>query len=324
MNTPVLFLIFNRSETAARVFRQIRKMRPPALYIAADGPRPNRIGEAKLCEQTRRTILSLIDWPCEIKTLFREKNLGCKQAISSAITWFFEHVEEGIILEDDCLPDLSFFRFCEELLKKYRDNERIMMVSGNCHLNKPPPISESYYFSHFTYIWGWATWKRAWEHMDLRLQNPTILFPDGLSPHIRKWWGNTFEQNRDRGSSWAIAWQFSCWNRQGLSINPAKNLVSHIDTEGTHMKPYDPAVCKSRDPVEFPLIHPSCITPQIHFDLLTENLMRRTFFKNIQLISTYLIRLFAGRETSVKQGLAQLALSLKCEMDHRRALHKRR
>ena len=132
-NTPILFLIFNRPDTTKVVFERIREIKPSRLYVAADAPRQGKDKEAELCRQSR-SIIDSVDWPCEVKTLFREENLGCKKAISSAITWFFEQEEYGVILEDDCLPDLSFFRFCEELLIKYKDDERIGHIGGNCFL----------------------------------------------------------------------------------------------------------------------------------------------------------------------------------------------
>src|SRR5690349_2048344 len=130
MKSAILFLVFNRPETTARVFEAIRAAQPPRLYVAADGPRASRIGESERCDLTRR-IASAVDWPCDITTLFRAANLGCKNAVSSAISWFFEHEEEGVILEDDCLPDPSFFRYCDELLAHYRDDTRIGLISGN-------------------------------------------------------------------------------------------------------------------------------------------------------------------------------------------------
>ena len=138
-STPILFLIFNRPDTTRIVFNRIREIRPERLYVAADAPREGRAKEIVLCEEARR-IIDDVDWPCEVKTLFRDRNLGCKQAISSALTWFFEQEERGVILEDDCLPDLSFFPFCEELLERYKDDERIGHIGGNCFL--PGAIGE--------------------------------------------------------------------------------------------------------------------------------------------------------------------------------------
>src|SRR5690606_34245197 len=130
INTPILFLIFSRQDTTRREFEAIRAAHPRQVFIAADGPRPHKEGEAERCEECRK-IASEVDWPCEVHTLFREENLGCGRAVSGAITWFFEHVEEGIILEDDTLPGPGFFRFCSELLERYRHDTRVMAVSGS-------------------------------------------------------------------------------------------------------------------------------------------------------------------------------------------------
>jgi hypothetical protein len=154
-NTPILFMIFNRPDTTRVVFEEIRKIKPTLLYISGDGPREDRQGEKELVDEARK-IATAIDWPCEVKTLFQEKNLGCKYAPSQAITWFFNQVEEGIIIEDDCVPHPDFWRFCEELLAKYRTDERVMMITGDNFQNgnshfKP---QESYYFSGIPSIWG--------------------------------------------------------------------------------------------------------------------------------------------------------------------------
>jgi len=168
--TPVLFLIFNRPNTTQKVFNAIRQAKPKQLFVAADGPRKGKEGEKEKYEQARE-IIEQVDWNCEVRTLFREKNLGCKIAASSAIDWFFENVDEGIILEDDCLPSQSFFRFCQELLEYYRDDTRIMMISGNNFQFGKVRGEGSYYFSKYAHVWGWATWRRAWKHYDVNMKN---------------------------------------------------------------------------------------------------------------------------------------------------------
>ena len=165
LNTPILFLIFNRPEITARVFQEIRKAKPKQIYIAADGPRIDHPDDTALCNKTRQ-ICDSIDWDCEVKTLFREENLGCQLAVSNAIDWFFKHESEGIILEDDCLPSQSFFHFCAELLDFYRDDEEIMCISGNNFQQGRGDDEESYYFSRYPHCWGWATWRRAWNKYD--------------------------------------------------------------------------------------------------------------------------------------------------------------
>lgn len=161
MIPAVLFIIFNRPETTQRVFEAIRLAKPSRLYVAADGARENKAGENELCEQTRK-IIQNIDWQCDVKTLFQKENLGCGKAVSKAISWFFENEEMGIILEDDCLPHPSFFKYCEELLEKYKNNEMIGIISGS-NFQKSKKIGDcSYYFSDLINVWGWASWARNW------------------------------------------------------------------------------------------------------------------------------------------------------------------
>ena len=170
LKTPILFLIFNRLDTTRRVFEEIRKQKPRQLFVASDGPRVNKDGEREIVEKTRKLVLDNIDWECEVKTLFRGENLGCKIAVSSAIDWFFENIEEGIILEDDCLPAQSFFGYCEELLEKFREDGRISVISGDNFQFGWRNTSDSYYFSKNCHIWGWATWRRAWERYDVEMK----------------------------------------------------------------------------------------------------------------------------------------------------------
>jgi len=169
-NTPILFLVFNRPNTTQRVFNVIRQVKPKQLFVAADGPRRDKGADEEKCEATRE-IVKQIDWDCEVKTLFREENLGCGKAVSSAITWFFENVEEGIILEDDCLPNLDFFGYCEELLDRYRDNREVMFIGGDNFQKGKKWGDASYYFSAYNHVWGWATWKRTWDIYDFKLDS---------------------------------------------------------------------------------------------------------------------------------------------------------
>ena len=164
-SVPVLFLIFNRPDTTALVMEAIRAARPARLYVAADGPRPGCPGDAERCAEARR-VVTAVDWPCQVKTLFRETNLGCRKAVSSAIDWLFACEEEGIILEDDCVPTSDFFSFCGELLERFRDDKQIMAICGSCYAEAEPNYRASYYFSYYADPWGWATWRRAWRLYD--------------------------------------------------------------------------------------------------------------------------------------------------------------
>src|SRR6478736_1770065 len=164
--TPILFIVFNRPDTTRVVFEAIRKVKPKKLYIAADGIRSKVKSDEENCAKVR-AIVNDVDWECDVKTLFHEENLNCGKAPSTAISWLFENEEEGIILEDDCLPSTSFFLFCEELLERYRYDSRVMHIGGNNFLNGWQKDNDySYYFSRSGHIWGWATWRRAWNKFD--------------------------------------------------------------------------------------------------------------------------------------------------------------
>ncbi|CAN5454137.1 hemolytic protein HlpA [soil metagenome] len=234
LQTPILFLIFNRPDTTLEVFGEIRKAQPAKLYIAADGPRANRPEEAEKCREAR-SIVNLVDWPCEVVTLFREENWGCKKAVSSSITWFFEQVEEGIVLEDDCLPSPTFFTYCAELLERYRHDDRVMHITGDGQVNNIQYGEGSYYFSPFPLIWGWASWRRAWKHYDVTMASyPTFrelnkiadLFPQ---ENYQKMWTAKFDDlHSGRIDTWDYQWIYAVMSRRGLGIIPNVNLITNI------------------------------------------------------------------------------------------------
>jgi hypothetical protein len=265
-SVPVLLIIFNRLETTKRVFAEIKKIRPQALFISADGPRQDRMGENEKCEQVRNFVINNIDWDCEVKTLFRDKNLGCKIAVSSAIDWFFINVAEGIILEDDCLPAQSFFPYCRELLEHYRDNEKIFMISGDNFLLKPQTGRESYYFSHLTHVWGWASWRRAWATYDISLKDyPEFIENRTIekiwsSQNVREYWLQCFNMvHENKLDTWDYQWTYNIWKHDGVCIAPSVNLVSNIgfgseETHGSSQK--SKTMDRPLEVMNFPLIHP--------------------------------------------------------------------
>lgn len=234
LQTAVLFLVFNRPDTTAQVFEAIRQAKPPRLYVAADGPRANREGEAERVTRVRE-IATTVDWPCEVKTLFREENLGCKYAVSEGITWFFEHEEQGIILEDDCLPHPDFFCFCEILLDRYAEDERVSVITGNNFQDGQKRGEGAYYFSRHNHVWGWASWRRAWRKADMKIKFwPEMklslawlaAMPDKVE---RKYWENIFDQvYRAEIGTWDYPWTASVWYHGGLTATPNVNLVSNI------------------------------------------------------------------------------------------------
>ncbi len=237
LNTPVLFLIFNRPDTTRQVFAKIREIQPRQLFIAADGPR-NIPGEAEKCALTRKTVMDAIDWDCEVKTLFRTENLGCGLAVSDAISWFFDSVEMGIILEDDCLPDPTFFSFCETLLDKYKNDERVSIIGGtNYQLENN--TTDSYYFSIYSHIWGWATWRRTWK---LYEYNITSYDKKIIRNHFKtcketNYWDSIYK-NPDtlkKINTWDYQLQYVNFKHNKISIIPNTNLVKNIGLlNGTH------------------------------------------------------------------------------------------
>jgi hypothetical protein len=293
LDTAVLFVIFNRPETTRQVFEAIRKARPSRLYVAADGPRSDIAGEAEKCYETRK-IVSEVDWICEVKTLFHSKNLNCGIAPSSAFSWFFEHEEEGIILEDDCLPSPSFFRFCQVLLEKYRNDNRIMHIGGNNFLNgwvNDPDYS--YYFSRSGHIWGWATWRRAWQKFDYniglyeKLKNENYFENYFLNALEKVYRLRKFDQTitSTKVDWWDYQWDFARYVNTGLAIVPQKNLVRNIgfgeNATHTHNKKSKHADLLAED-IDFPLKHPAFMIRDIASDrLYFKNLMKDTMLAKI-------------------------------------------
>jgi len=248
-NTPILFLIFNRPEITQKVFAKIREQKPKYLYIAADGARKNKEAEKEKCELTRKLVLDSIDWDCEVETLFRDKNLGCGRAVSQAINWFFENVEQGIILEDDCLPNHSFFNFCEVLLEKYKDNNKVFMVNGNNFQNDIQRGDTDYYFSIYPHIWGWATWRRAWQHYDFNMSDfdeeklLKTLKKLSKNPYFSHYWLNIMRKiYSNEIDTWDYQWTYTIWKYYKICITPNLNLVSNIGfgKDATHTKDNSP------------------------------------------------------------------------------------
>ena len=277
----LLFLVFNRPDTTERVLKAIRAYRPERFYVACDGPRPGRTGEDEEVLKVRQCIADAVDWPCSLKTLYRDTNLGCKKAVSSALDWFFEQEEYGIVLEDDCLPHPDFWRYCSELLHRYADDERVFMISGNNFQEGEPVNDDSYYYSALTHIWGWASWRRSWLKVDLEIQG----FDDWVQGGgLRKLFGNarwteawqkTFDRYRDgRYNTWDYPFLFAAWKHNQFALLPCVNLVSNIGfgTAGATHTVSDVYHSLSAIPTEsmrFPLKHPVHCQHQLSADLRT-------------------------------------------------------
>lgn len=267
LNTAVLFLVFNRPDTTRQVFEAIRRARPPRLYVAADGGRDGWVDEAERVAEVR-LIATKVNWPCELKVLFRDKNLGCKQAISLGIDWFFENEEQGIILEDDCLPHPDFFPFCEALLERFVDDDRVSVITGDNFQNGIFRGDGSYYFSRYNHVWGWASWRRAWKNYDKDLTfwpewKRSAGWMDEFTDLVeRRYWERIFDRMYNKQiDTWDYPWTASVWFHGGLTATPNVNLVSNIGfgLRSTHTKSTNsPLACMATKKMG-PIIHPSII-----------------------------------------------------------------
>lgn len=268
---PVIFIIFNRPDTVRKTFESIRAAKPSKLFVVADGPRADRPGEADKCAATR-AIIDEVDWQCEVQRNFSETNLGCRNRVTSGITWAFAHVEDAIILEDDCVPSASFFSYCADLLDRYANDERVMMISGQNHLFGRASTSESYYFSRYPHMmWGWATWRRAWMKYDAKttywpeIRNRKLFDQYFAGKRERYYWESIlqFIHEGENDSIWDYQWFYSMWANSGLCATPARNLVRNIGLAGaathTHTK-YDKFYATlNAEELDFPLSHPTTL-----------------------------------------------------------------
>ncbi|ASU36141.1 nucleotide-diphospho-sugar transferase [Mucilaginibacter xinganensis] len=275
--SPVLFIIFNRPDTTAQVFNQIKKAKPKRLYIAGDGARNERPGETQLCEAARN-VVNEIDWECDVKTRFQDVNLGCKDGVSTAISWFFEHEEEGIILEDDCLPADSFFSFCDNLLEKYRYDTRVRHITG-CNLQQGKKWGDaSYYFSNITHVWGWAGWRRVWKDYDKDLKR---FDESSLRYEIGKIFQDSFildsleqifkELKAGKIDTWDYQLGFLNYLNNGLCIIPNVNLISNLGfgTGSTHTVNTDSPYANLPVGSLTKIVHPRYFLPEKQADLFT-------------------------------------------------------
>lgn len=265
--SPVLFLVFNRLEATKRVFAEIRKAKPRKLFVAADGPRVGRKGEKEKCEEVRKYVLNNIDWQCKVKTLFRDKNLGCGKGPATAIDWFFKNVKEGIILEDDCLPNQSFFYFCEELLIRYRKEKRVFMIGGyNFTPESLNDANSSYRFSNIPHCVGWATWRRAWIKFNFDINYLPEFIDNKIfdsiwsDKKIKRYWLNLFLEYYQKDLDiWDYQWAYAIWKNHGICIAPNRNLISNIgyDSDGTHtLYNFNKLLTIPSKMMEFPINHP--------------------------------------------------------------------
>lgn len=264
---PVALFVFNRPDLTARVFERVRAAKPSVLFVSADGPRPDRPDDERLCRETRE-IVQDVDWPCDVHWNLQETNLGCGPAMSQGIDWVFQHVDRAILLEDDCVPDPTFFSFCGELLERYKDDSRVLQIAGS-NLNAPAAAfrGDSYAFASFPLVWGWATWRRAWALYDFEMSSWPSFRDNGMlaglhggrrrRAQLRREWNHIHAGN----GTWDHQWQYTVMSEHGLSIYPATNLVSNLgfrpdatQTVGAGSMAAIPARA-----IEFPLVHPQLV-----------------------------------------------------------------
>lgn len=302
---PILFIIFNRPQIANQAFEVIKTVKPKYLYIASDAARDNKAGEDALVQQTRDMILHNIDWDCNVNTLFHSKNQGCGMGVYTAISWFFNHVNMGIILEDDCIVDRTFFFYMEELLIRYQNDDRIGMVAGT----NPIVLDHyqySYLFSKYKSCWGWGTWKRAWNNMDIDMVwrnsdiSPSVLNNSGYrGKDISNWKSKLRYIDNNYVSAWDWQWYFSLSAQNQLCIYPSVNLVSNIgsDKNATHTSLSNITIKSGF--ILFPLKHPLYIVSNVEFDKL--------FYKNTNTLCLKIQRMIPY---NIKQKIKRILLKL--------------
>ena len=266
-DVPVLFIVFNRPDTTAIVFEKIREIKPNKLFLAADGPRPSK-GEDEIerCKAVRKIITEGVDWDCDVKIKFSDINLGCGKAESSAMLWFFKEVGEGIVIEDDTLPDLSFFNFCKELLEYYRNDERVRMIGGNNFQGGRKRGDGSYYFSNITHSWGYASWLRAWKDYDFALETfdetkiKRLLERKFARTDERNYWLGVYHKMLAGAyDTWDFQFLFKMWENDATCIIPNVNLVSNVGfgNNATHTTAKDdPAANRPLGSIK-KIIHPA-------------------------------------------------------------------
>lgn len=276
MRSPILFVVFNRPDTTARVFAEIRKARPARLYVAADGPRPTKDSDTALCADARE-IATAVDWPCDVKTRFSSSNNGCR-GVAAAVDWFFQQEEEGIVLEDDTVPSSGFFEYCDELLDRYRGDHRVGMVLGSNFIAPYYQPIASYFFSGYPHIWGWASWRRTWKLYDGALSAWPDWRDGAMSrtfsiPEEVEYWRKVFDSvYAGEIDTWAYQLMFTCWRNGLLTINPRHNLVSNIGfgDSATHTfgEAPDYVVNSPSSDIALPLFHPDDVRKDPRADRL--------------------------------------------------------
>ncbi|WP_353065286.1 hypothetical protein RBB77_05170 [Tunturibacter psychrotolerans] len=305
LQTPVALFVFKRPETTRRVFEVISKVQPAKLLLVADGPRRDHDGEAEACQEVR-DIVTRIDWPCDVSTNFATSNLGCQERVISGLDWVFSLVEEAIILEDDCLPDSSFFPFCQELLERYRGDSRISSIAGTNLTQRYVNTKSSYYFSELGGIWGWATWRAEWQKYDRhltdwpKLKNEKMLSEIFDHPKAVAYWTAIFDavHINQAPTTWDYQWLYTRLKNNALTVVPRSNLIANIGfgCDATNTSVADARFTPPLTTMKFPLQHPSSFVPSRSIDVRLQGLFTTSLAhripRKLRRIST---RLFKDR-----------------------------
>jgi hypothetical protein len=321
IDTPVVLIIFRRPDLTARVLEAVAAVKPRQLFVFADGPRSDRPEDAEACIAAR-AVIERVDWECDVHRYYSDVNLGCGRGPATGISWAFEHVEQAIVLEDDCVPHPSFFRFCGELLERYRDDQRVMHIAGSIYREQPLTTPHSYVFSQFNCAWGWATWRRAWSYFDATvalwpaLRQTSWLRDVVGDPNAVRYWANEFDVANQRAgdvSYWDHQWTFACWANSGLSVVPRVNLVSNVGCgpNGTHtLWEADPIGNLPTCEMDFPLAHPPAVLQSRERD---REFLREVILPRLVAPEVSAMRVLASRVAPdfVKRGVRQLAAAVR-------------
>lgn len=276
LETPVVCILFNRPRETVQVFEAIRKARPSKLFLIADGPRPDRSGEAERCQKAR-AIFDAVDWDCQVFKNYSDDNLGCRKRIGeTGLPWVFDQVEDAIVLEDDCVPHPTFFRFCQELLEKYRHDERVMSISGTNLLQAWNADIQSYHFSQFFRSWGWASWRRVWQTYDVEMQAwPQPIMQKRIQEALdeekqfqlhKKFFDRVYE---GKANSWAYQMVYLGLSQSSFTIVPSRNLISNVGFDGSATNTSSTQDSRANIPtfeMKFPLVDPIGLTADKEFE----------------------------------------------------------
>lgn len=263
---PVLLLAHRRPELTALVLQRVRAARPTRLLVSIDGPRPGHSLDRDAIAEVQG-LAKAVDWPCEVSVRVGDTNLGCRWGPSAGLDWAFECVDRAIVLEDDCVADPTFFRYCAELLDRYAGDDRVMGIGG--YRNEGPDLADgpSYGFSRYTATWGWATWANRWHDVDVamsdweQLRDTSWLSHQLTDPVVEAHWRRTFDAMTAGLDAWDYALQFALWRSGRFWVRPMTNLIQNVGfgADATHTVQDDNAASRPAASMGFPMCHPEAV-----------------------------------------------------------------